>query len=157
HQYRDNRPGNAPFTISVTLTDGYTEVAATTEVTVLNLSPQDLTIGGPATGLEGTAIELTGSASDPGRDPLFFAWSVTKNGSPYATGNGTGFGFVPDDNGSYVVTLTVTDDEGATSETSDTIDVGNVAPQELSIAGPGEAVRGQTLQFAGRFADAGSA
>src|SRR6266568_4181286 len=86
-----------------------------------------VTIGGaPASSPEGTAIVLTNTndATAP-----TYAWSVVKDGgsTPFATGAGSTFTFTPNDNGSYVVTLTVndTDATGATTtaSASDTIGV----------------------------------
>src|SRR5262245_12785684 len=68
-----------------------------------------VTIGGtPATSPEGTAITLT-STTDATAPT--FAWSVAKDGesTPFATGAGSSLSFTPDDNGSYVASLTVTE------------------------------------------------
>src|SRR5205085_6464182 len=71
---------------------------------------------------EGLGIALNGS-NDPGSDGLqsgiTYTWSVTRNGAPWGTATGTNYRFVPDDNGTYVVTLTVTDGggSGSTSQT----------------------------------------
>jgi hypothetical protein len=67
--------------------------------------------------------------SDPGTaDTFTYAWSVTKNGDPYASATTSGFMFTPDDDGTYVVTLVVTDDDTGTGTTSKTVTVANVIP-----------------------------
>jgi hypothetical protein len=67
--------------------------------------------------------------SDPGTaDTHTYSWSVTKDGSPFSSGSGAGFSFTPDDNGSYRVELTVTDNDGASSTVDHTIAVANVVP-----------------------------
>ncbi|VTR94201.1 cadherin-related protein : Uncharacterized protein OS=Cylindrospermopsis raciborskii CS-505 GN=CRC_01020 PE=3 SV=1: MAM: Lectin_C: Lectin_C: PKD [Gemmata massiliana] len=87
-----------------------------TTVTVTNVAPIVTITGAPANSPEGTAITLGSTVSDPGSGDTFtYAWSVTKNGVPYATGtptNGSTFTFTPNDNGTYVVSLIVTDDDG---------------------------------------------
>src|SRR5262245_43942197 len=106
-----------------------------------------VTIGGaPATSPEGTTINLTSTtdATTP-----TFAWSVVKDGAStaFATGTGSTFSFTPNDNGSYVVSLTVTDADATTvSAGNDTITVTNVPPT-ASLSGPSVGVRGQTLSF----------
>ena len=58
-----------------------------------------------------------------------YAWVVTKNGSPFASGQRQRRSrFTPDDNGTYVVSLTATDEDGGIGTDSKTIAVTNVAP-----------------------------
>ena len=97
----------------------------------------------PLTGPEGTAISLTATVTDPVAPT--FAWSVTKDGSPFATGTDPNFSFTPDDNGSYVVSLTVTD-EAATFTDSETFTIANVAPTATLIA-PAATVPGFPASF----------
>ena len=69
--------------------------------------------GAPASSPEGTTLSLTATVGDSGTaDTFTYAWSVTKNGGAYASATTPGFSFTPNDNGSYVVALTVTDDDG---------------------------------------------
>ena len=84
------------------------------------------TASAPASSPEGTSISLTGTVTDPGSaDTHTYAWSVTKNGVAYASGSSGSFSFNPDDDGSYVVTLVVTDDDGGTGIDAKTIAVTN--------------------------------
>src|SRR5262249_24800338 len=70
-----------------------------------------------------------------------------KNSSAYASGTAASFSFTPDDNGTYVVTLTATDKDGGTSPSAQrTILVDNVAPT-AAITGPTDGVRGQARTF----------
>ena len=88
-----------------------------------------VTIGGaPASSDEGTPISLTSTVVDPGAETLAYDWQVTKDGSPYASGSGSTFNFTPDDEGTYAVTLDVTDGDGGSGSDSATIAVNNVAP-----------------------------
>src|SRR5262249_47762770 len=92
-------------TLTVSADDGGT-------TTVTNAPPTAAITGAPAAGPEGTAIALGSTATDPSTDDaaaLTRSWSVTKNGAAFATGSGASFGFTPNDNGTYVVTLTVSD------------------------------------------------
>src|SRR5207249_11956738 len=84
----------------------------------------------PTSSPEGTAIHLTSTIVDPGtQDTFTYAWSVTKNGVAYGTnGTASDYTFTPDDNGTYVVTLQVTDDDTGTNTVQQTINVTNVSP-----------------------------
>jgi len=86
--------------------------------------------------VEGTMITVTGSATDPAgaNDTLTYSYEVFKDGSTtaFASGSGvdqTSFSFTPDDNGSYEIVLTVSDEDGGSATTSQTISVANVAPK----------------------------
>ena len=121
--------GTYPVSAAIIDKDGGYNVYET-DVVVKNVAPTVAINGAPASSAEGTAIDLTSTVSDPGTaDTHTYAWSVTKNGSPYGSGGtGASFSFTPDDNGSYVVTLTVTDDDNGEGTGSETIAVTNVAP-----------------------------
>src|SRR5262249_42021608 len=91
----------------------------------------------PASSPEGTAISLIGTVIDLGSaDTHSYCWNVTKDGNPYAGGSGASFLFTPGDNGAYVVSLTVTDDDGGTGTDSRTITVTIVAPTIGPITAP---------------------
>jgi hypothetical protein len=111
--------------------DGFTQY--TTTVVVNNVAPTVVITGAPATRPEGTLISLGSAASDSSSADVTagftYAWSVTKNGNPYTTGSSSSFSFTPDDNGTYVVSLTATDkDGGVGTAPQKTISVTNVAP-----------------------------
>jgi Ca2+-binding RTX toxin-like protein len=109
--------------------------ADTKTVTVTNVAPTAAIVGAPASAPEGTPISLASSVSDAGAgDTRTYDWRVTKNGTLYAAGTAA-ITFTPDDNGPYVVTLAVTDDDGGVGIDSKTLTVTNVAPT-ASIAGP---------------------
>jgi autotransporter-associated beta strand protein len=121
HRYLDNRPGNAPYTVTVSVFDGGGGAGTNTNgrVTVLNVPPVATILGAPTTGPAGTPITLVGTATDVGvldaAAGFTFDWAVTKNGNAFATGAGAQFTFTPDGNGTYVVTLTATDKDGGVS------------------------------------------
>src|SRR5579875_3819502 len=81
--------------------------------------PSDVSIG--------TTINLTSTVVEqhqliPHQEIFSYAWSVTKDGAPYATGNQANFSFTPDSDDTYVVTLTATDMFGRTGTASASID-----------------------------------
>ncbi|MFO0941314.1 MAG: LamG-like jellyroll fold domain-containing protein [Pirellulales bacterium] len=129
-----------------------------TQVTVGNVAPQNLQISGaPVSPLEGQLIQLTASFSDPGTGDQFnYAWNVTRNGQAVAglVLNQSTLQFTPDDQSVYVVKLTVTDDDGASSiATPITLNVGNVAPVVSVIGAPSSAIEGGIISLTGGVTD----
>ena len=129
-------PDEGLYTVRGAIVDkdgGYSEY--TVEVAVANVPPAVEIAGAPASSAEGTAIELTGSVTDVDQDSHTLAWTVTKNGSPFAGGSGSALAFTPDDDGTYVVDLTATDGAGAVGSDSKTIVVTNVGPAVTFTSG----------------------
>ena len=109
---------------------------------------------GPATMTvnEGQMVTFDGSAStDPNGGPLTYAWDFG-TGVPWY-GAVVQHPFI--DNGTYTVTLTVTDDTGLSSSDTITVTVLNVAPPAY-IAGLGSAVRGEPTPYTFSTNDPGS-
>ena len=82
HTYSDNLPGNAPYTIHVTVTDSTNlSGSADTQIVVNDVAPSPTITGAPTTSPEGTAISVGVNPNDPGTNDTFtYAWTVTKNG-----------------------------------------------------------------------------
>jgi autotransporter-associated beta strand protein len=140
HRYLDNLPGNAPYTVTVSVFDGSGGAGTNNNgrVTVLNVPPVAMLLGAPKTSPEGTPITLASTATDVGvldaAAGFTFNWTVTKNGNAFAMGTGAQFTFTPDDNGTYVVSLTATDkDGGVSAPVTATITATNVEPSGLTI------------------------
>ena len=89
-----------------------------------NLPPTAATTG-PYSGKEGSAISLSGSgSSDPEGQTLTYAWDFGDGTS----GNGATVSHAYDDNGSYAVTLVVTDEGGLSDTTETAATIANVKP-----------------------------
>jgi hypothetical protein len=138
HIYADNRPNNASYTITVTVTDDDLGVGvATRNVFVNNVNPSQIMLNGSTTVLLGQGYSASGSFNDPGAD----SWMVTVN-----YGDGTGdqtFGALPNRTfalshtytsaGSFPLSVKVTDDDGGFTQTSRTITVNEpVSPPTFS-------------------------
>jgi CSLREA domain-containing protein len=145
--------GTYVVTLTVTDKDGGVSPPASATITVDNVAPTASITGAPASGHspEGTPISLGSTVTDPSSVDLAagfsYAWSATKNGAAYASGSSASFSFTPNDNGTYVVTLTATDKDGGVSQAaSATITVDNIAPT-AGLSGPADGVRGQARTF----------
>jgi PKD repeat protein len=145
------------YTISVTVRDkdGGTGLAQAT-VTPTDRPPPTVVHDGPFAGSEGRAVSFDASASraaDGGA--LTYRWDFG-DGTSAATATAS---HVYADQGSYAVTLRVTDAEGITSLASTTATVSN-APPGVVIRAPGSAATllpGQVLTLDARFSDDGAA
>ena len=153
--------GTYEISLEVTDKDGATG-ADSTILTVQNVAPDVSMSDTPTSGFEGSALAFTASAIDPsatdGAAGLLFAWNVLKDGTPYTSGAGPAFSFVPDDNGDFTVSVSATDKDGGITATSRIVSVANVAPQITALnlsANPLD--EGDLLQVTGTFDDPGAA
>src|SRR5207248_712885 len=76
------------YTVTVKVTDnGSLFDSKTFTVAVANVAPTVAITGAPTSSTEGTGLVLGSSVVDPGlADTFTYAWSVTKNSAPFATG-----------------------------------------------------------------------
>jgi|GEM_PF-5376927 len=117
-------------------------------VTVANVMPVATITGGAAgtTSPEGVALTYQAVVQDGAGDlpTMAYAWTVTKNGAALASGTAATLAFTPDDNGTYVVSLTAKDkDGGVSAAATKTVTVTNVAPTAV-FAATGPANEGGT-------------
>lgn len=128
---------NGSYVATLTVTDGQggqgTDQA---NVTIANVPPTAV-VGGPYSGNEGVAITFDGRGSfdpSPGDDAtLTYTWDFGDGSSPPASADMVTHTYA--DNGTYNVTLTVTDRDGGTSSASTTATINNVSPT-ASAGGP---------------------
>ncbi|MCP3936624.1 MAG: PKD domain-containing protein, partial [Actinomycetia bacterium] len=84
------------YTVGLKVTDSFGESDTdTTTVTVANVAPIPSIVSISDPKVEGTAITVTGSATDPAgtNDTLSYAWTVNKDSVAFDSGTGTSFSF----------------------------------------------------------------
>jgi hypothetical protein len=118
-------------------------------------------LGGDLTVDEGTLFSAHGSFTDPDSGD---AWTAsvdygdgTQGSLALAADKTFSLGHAYRDNGSYTVKVTVQDSGPLTGTASFQVRANNVAPQQLTWAGPAQAVLGQNVAFTGGFFDPGLA
>jgi hypothetical protein len=155
---------NGTYTVSVDISDNdNATITRTYTIEVNNVAPTVQIDNVPASGDEGDAITVNSTVHDAGADDvLTYGWSVYRDGQHFVLPNNTvidgqSFTFTPTDDGSYVVRLTVVDDDnGSTTENSDAIVIGNVDPTGSITGEPvGNINEGDTVNLTAVPADAG--
>jgi hypothetical protein len=121
HIYPDN--GRYTFRARVRDDDGGVSDPVTRDVQVLQNLPPTVDLGADRFVNLGDAVPLTALFDDPGMaDTHTFNWQVTSStGQAIPGGTEADFSFLPLRTGTYTVSLTVTDDEGAAG--TDQLDV----------------------------------
>src|SRR5262249_53216029 len=148
-------------TLTATDKDGGRSAPVSTTIIADNVAPTVSITGAPATGHspEGTSITLGTSTTDPSpvdtAAGLTDAWAVTKNGAAYASGGpSSSIAFTPDDNATYVVTVTATDkDGGKSAPASTTVTVDNVPPTVTINGAPSQANPGTAISMTSTVTD----
>ncbi len=142
HQYAE--PGIYTVELTVTDNDGATATAgAELEVTEENFPPVADFSYFPLQPTTAEEVQFTDQSSDPDGEVVRWLW---KFGDGAMSEVQTPSHRYVDD-GSYTVSLTVTDDRGATAETSQPVAVANVAPTAAFSISPAEAYTGDPITF----------
>ncbi len=139
HQYLST-PGSSlsgPYSISLTVVNSNSLTgAATTSVTVVDVSPV-VQIESLPLSTTGSLVSLLASATEPGTlNQLTYQWTLSTNGSLYASGSGQTLSFDSVNGGVYTVAVVVTDQDGATGEASAQVVIGPSTPNNIVIFNP---------------------
>lgn len=122
HTYTQN--GTYTATLTVSDQDSATNSDSLT-VTVNNLAPTITAITGETQINQGETATFSATAFDPGNDSLAYTWDFGNGSEPHIGQNIT---YTFTQVGTYELSLTVTDDEGAFTTQTRNITVNNVAP-----------------------------
>ena len=143
--------GTYTITVTVTDDDGLSDSISTT-VEISNVAPVITTSTIP-NGDEGNALSFSAAAFDTASDTLVYAWDFGDGST--ATGASVNYAYA--DDGSYPVTLTVTDPDGGSDVTTGTAVIANVAPFFDTVNAPTAGDEGESLSFDVTVSDAGPA
>ncbi|HVE69777.1 MAG TPA: DNA/RNA non-specific endonuclease [Thermoanaerobaculia bacterium] len=145
--------GSDSFTFRVS-SGSLTSTLATMSITVYDVNDApSVSLSAPSAAVEGSTVTASVAASDVDGDGLTYTWTVTKNGAPFATTAS----FTPDDNGTYVVSVAVSDGTASVSDAK-TIAVSNVDPVIAGVSGPTTSQSvGTAATVSISFSDAGAA
>jgi ELWxxDGT repeat protein len=114
---------NDTYDLSLTVTDSATQQATAQQaIVVTNASPVAEIVAPPLAAEVGTALQLTGNATDAGAlDTFTYSWVVMLGATQIATGTTSSLSFTPRLLGTYDVTFTATDSDGFSD--SDTVSI----------------------------------
>jgi len=110
----------------------------------LDFHPPQALPGGPYDGDEGSSIDFSGSANDWGADPSTYQWDWDNDGTYDETGQNPTHTWT--DNGTYTVTLKVTDSQGGEGTATVAVTVTNVAPT-ATFGAPSQVDEGQSIDL----------
>lgn len=136
-------PDNGAYTVTLTVNDddGGVDTDQLT-ATIANLPPT-AEAGGPYSGLVNQPVQLSGSGSDPGSvdvSSLTYAWDLDNDGAyDDATGRNPAPTFPSE--GTYPISLRVTDKDGASDTDGSTVSVANGVQIIIDTSPPGKQVK----------------
>jgi len=148
-----------PLGVFLNVTDTFGAAGEDTTTLTLNNLPPEGDLNGPYYSDEGESVTVVGTLTDPGPDSMSLNWdwgdgSLVESFFDVAVGPIEGT-HTYEENGEYIVTLTVEDEEGDTTVCTTTVMVENVAPIIDPI--PEQTVNeGDTVSISAPFADPGS-
>jgi PKD repeat protein len=142
----------ADATYADTLIATTSGISGAASIVVSNTAPMASFTCGDCTTPEGTPLSFDATASsDPNNDPLSFSWTFGDSG----TGSGPTPAYTYLDNASYLVTLTVEDDDGLTGTQHSLVTVTNAPPAPI-ITAPDTANRDEPVAFTANANDPGA-
>ncbi len=158
HIFTDDFTGD----VALRVTDPAGESHIVTHSMVVSNVAPSANAGGNQSVQEGTQVNFTGSATDPGAgDVLLYEWDFNYDGNNFnaqATGTNVSYTYTDDSDcngGTCVVALRVSDDDGGADLDTLDVDVSNATP--VANAGADQTVNeGATVTFSGTGQDAGA-
>ena len=130
HTWSDNTADGAPYVVTVSATDEDGTYSVQKQVQVANVAPSATIAGDDRTATEGDTVAFEAAFADAGTaDTHTLAWTLFgADNTPIASGTGTTFQHTFADDGTYRVSFTATDDDGAAGSDEVVVTVANAAP-----------------------------
>jgi len=142
-------PEDGTYTVRVTVTDADGDTDSDTlQVDVLDIAPQDLAFTwDPAAPFEADLVSFTADAgmACAADDIADWSWDFDDDGAEDANGQTADNTF--DQDGTYPVTLTVTDDDGSETELTLDVVVADIGPEAGFTWDPADPIEGDTVDF----------
>ena len=149
HVYQDD----GLYVVTLTVADDDGGISMDDLFMTIHNSPPVVDIGPDHTIDEGDSITFSAVITDPGSDTFTYEWDFNSDSVIDSTVENPTHIF--SDNGVYIVTLTVTDDDGGKGNRSSIVTVNNVAPT-VDI-GPDQTINeGESISFSAIITDPGS-
>ncbi|MDZ5812016.1 PKD domain-containing protein, partial [Halorubrum sp. AD140] len=138
--------------VTLRLTDAF-GASATSQTTVRANAPPTAAIEADEPGLTGESIALdAGDSEDTDGEVDAYEWDLDDDGAVEETGSTAAVDF--DDDGTYPISLTVTDDQGATDTVETNVTVENRRPTAAATVNDSEPTAGEPVTFdAGESSD----
>ena len=150
HAYADD----GIYTVSFEASDNDGAASSSTLTVIVSNEGPSITSLSVSNGNEGETLSFTGTAVDAGDDTLTYSWDFG-DGSPASTGSTVSHAF--SDDGSFSVSLTVSDEDSGSATAIAPVVIGNLPPEIQTISGPASGEEGQLLYFSATASDPSSA
>ncbi|MEA5385892.1 PKD domain-containing protein [Haloarculaceae archaeon H-GB2-1] len=151
HSFADS--GTYTVTLTITDADGNSD-STSAQVSVDNAAPSASFDYSPSNPVSGETVTFSDASSDPDGSIASAEWDFDDDGSTDATGSSVSHSFA--DDGTYPVTLTVTDDDGATATTTQQVQVDNAQPSASFSYSPSNPTTADAITFTDASTDDGT-
>ena len=152
HTYGDD--GTYAAVLTVTDNDGG-NATSTLSIVIDNVAPTVAALSGPNAGDEGSVLSFVVAGSDPGtvdQANLTYSWDW---GDTTSAGSGASPSHAWADEGTYTITVTVTDPQGATGSSTYSVVIANVSPTITTVP-PGVAQEAVAYAYLAAATDPGA-
>ncbi|MCP4544424.1 MAG: DUF11 domain-containing protein, partial [Chloroflexi bacterium] len=143
HSWNDD----SVYTIRVQVSDGDTNITTTHQITVSNVAPTITGVSNDGPVDEGSPVTIAITATDPSSDTLSHTYDWNDDGDFVDPGE-TLNSYTWSDEGSYTITVQVSDGDGGTVTDTTAITVLNVAPTITDVSNDGPVDEGSPVTIA---------